>query len=99
MSNTDKGKAILFRCINAMEQLTLENLALYHLLQKTWPHYYQSVNYQILEQALEAAKADPQVTGHVRELYAQSREQIESGIGQAEALELLKAFPPKSGPN
>ena len=99
MSDLSKGKALLFGSVTAMRELTIENLALYHLLQKSWPHYCKTENYQILEQALELAKVDPQVTGAAREFYSQSLQQIESDIGQAEALELLKAFPSKFGHN
>ena len=60
---------------------------------------HQQKNYMILETAVEMAKGDSQVTGHLRQSFHECREQIESGIEMAEVLELLKQFPPKEKPS
>ena len=99
MSDVSEGKQMLLMFIAITENLMIETEALWDVLRKAWPDHYQKENHQILEQAVEAAKIDPEVTGSVRKACAQYRQQVESGLAWAEALELIRAFPPKGKPN
>ena len=99
MTDLQKGRALLLTAVRVIEELTIENDALWHLLREAWPHYYEQKDYLVLEQAVERTKGDPSVTEHLRRSFRELRAQIESGIEMAEALELLKQFPPKGKPN
>lgn len=99
MSDLEKGRTLLLAALRVIEELTIENEALWNLLREAWPHYYGQKNYMILEQSVELTKADPQITERLRLSFREFREQIESSVGLAEALELLKKFPPKGKPN
>lgn len=99
MSDLEKGRKLALTMVRVIEELAIENESLWDLLRKAWPHYYQQEKFTILEQAVESQKCDPRLTGHLRQSFREYREQIESGIEMAEALELLKQFPPKGKPN
>jgi hypothetical protein len=99
MGDLTKGKTLLLTATRTIEELAVGNEALWHILRVAWPYYLRDTKCVILEQAVETAKDDPQVTGRLRQSFHEFRKRVKADVEQAEALEWLKQFPPTGKPN
>jgi hypothetical protein len=101
MNELEKTKQFLLAIVAAMEAVVIENEALWAFARACWPDYRQArgTPYQMFEEEVEKTKADPQVTGRVRESFAQYRAEIEACMDLAEAQGLLTKFPSRGFQN